>query len=55
MRFLEVESPELRTVFEVYGALALGTRDPNADERGPAPGRCGGWDSNPHALSGNGF
>ena len=30
VRFLEVESPELRAVFEVYGALALGTVDSNA-------------------------
>ncbi len=34
VRFVEVDSRELRTVFEVYGALALGTVDPNADEPG---------------------
>ena len=34
VRFLEVESRELRTVFEVYGAMALGTVDAEASEPG---------------------
>ena len=34
VRFVEVESRELRTVFEVYGALALGTADADASEPG---------------------
>ncbi len=27
VRFLEVESPELRTLFAVYGSMALGTTE----------------------------
>ncbi len=34
VRFIEVESRELRTVFEVYGAMALGTVDADASEPG---------------------
>jgi hypothetical protein len=30
VRYLEVDSPELRQLFEVYGTLALGTGDPGA-------------------------
>ena len=32
VRFVEVPEPELRTVFEVYAALALGTTDFNSFE-----------------------
>jgi hypothetical protein len=34
VRFIAVESRELRTVFEVYGAMALGTVDADASEPG---------------------
>ena len=34
VRFLEVDSRELRAVFEVYGALALGTVAAQATEHG---------------------
>ena len=54
VRFLEVESRELRALFEVYGSLALGHHRARTATR-LAPVGCGGWDSNPHALSGNGF
>jgi hypothetical protein len=31
VRFLEVESPELRTLFAVYGSMALGTSESATD------------------------
>ncbi len=54
VRYVEVESRELRALFEVYGSMVLGTGE-SASRRAVARWKCGGWDSNPHALSGNGF
>jgi hypothetical protein len=48
LRFVEIDDPELRTLFEVYAALALGIRynsstgtDEDGVDRGPDPGNGG--------------